>query len=437
MNKVCKTTLSWQTRASTAAFRLIALVIVATATSSAQASLGIFEHGPGIKSQGAGGVSFAFGEDSNPISSNPALTAALGNRNDVGISVFLPEPHMRYRGNSLGPDERFDSDGQDVYPIPQGGFTRQVTPTVSMGFSLYTAGLGPDYTSSPFVRFGSAQRTSVTLVSTATAWTLAWKPRPSQAVGVSINPGYQMLRATGLQFLSGDAPQTRVSVKPDRITDMGFDGSLSMGAAIGWQGSITPSLSAGLSYRTKTWTQRHREYRGLLPDGGSLELPAIWGGGLAWTPTPAVILAVDYQRFEFSGERGFGNRIGNLLDGNLFGSKNGPGFGLMDTSAYKFGAIWRATNALTLRAGYIHSTHTTRETETLFDSLSPCNTTEHYTAGATWNFGRWELSGFAAYTPGETVRGRNSVAPSFGGGEVDTSYRGQTYGTSIGWGFGR
>lgn len=415
---------------SSALFALLVLPCTAWAT------LGAYEHGAGIKSQGAGGITYAYGEDSIPISYNPALTVSLGNRNDIGISLLIPTSYGEFEGNSAAPDERYKADGQKLYSIPQGGLTRRLNERWSAGLTLYSAGLGPDYRESPFARFGGASRVNLTLASSGAALALAWQARPHQAFGVSIIPGYQMFRANGLQFLGSDAPETRASARPDRTTGQGLDGSLTIGGSVGWHGEIVPGVVGGISYRTKTWAQKHRAYRGLLPDGGGIELPAIWGGGVAWTPARTLTLAVDFQRFEYEGERAFGNRIVNLSEGNLLGDKNGPGFGFRNQDAYKFGAFWRASDVVTLRAGYIHATSPARSSETFFNLLGAINTTTHYTAGATWMFGDWELSGFGSYAPTKKIQGENSVGAAFGGGEANTSYWGMAYGLSVGWGFG-
>lgn len=417
-------------------FRGVALWVLAGLSPPVIAALGLYEHGAGIKSQGAGGISYSYGEESTVLSFNPALASGLDDRNDLGVSAFLPVNNVEIQGNLFGRNERYDADGQSVYPIPQGGFVRHLNARWTLGFSLFTAGLGPDFTQNPYERFGGGHRASTTLVSCGAALALSWLPHPDHAFGFSVNPGYQMIRIEGVQFLDYRLPPFRASETPGKASNQGFDGRPNISATFGWHGLVLPALAAGASYRSKSWTQRHRDYRGLLPDRGHLELPAIWGGGLAWMPHRAVTLAYDFQRYEFASQRALGNRVGNLLDGNLAGSKNGPGFGFRDLSAHKFGFFWLASERLTLRVGYIHATRPTRRSETLLDGLGSINTTTHYTAGFTWASGAWELSGFGAYAPEKVVRGEDSIPLLFGGGEANTSFAVQSYGMSIGWGFG-
>lgn len=400
-----------------------------------RASLGPYEHGSGIKSQGAGGVSYAFGEESTPIALNPALAAALDDRNDLGIDFVFPKAAGTFEGNLLGPDETYKADGQKLYFIPQGGLVRHLNEHWSSGLSLFAAGLGPKYTNNPFQRFGGGPQASLTLGSCGLALALAWRPHPDHAFGVSINPGYQTIRVVGAEFLGSELPLLRVSATPDKTSNQGYDGRPNIGATFGWHGLLAPGLAAGAGYRTKTWAERHRDYRGLLPDRGSLELPAIWGGGLAWMPNRSLTLAYDFQRYEFAGERALGNRIRNL-GGNQLGARNGPGFGFRNQDAHKFGLTWLALERLTLRTGYIHASSPVRSTETLFNILGSINTTTHYTAGFTWAFTGWEVSAFAAHAPAKEVRGENSIPLIFGGGEANTKFGVNSFGLSAAWGFG-
>lgn len=403
---------------------------------AADASLGPYEHGAGIKSQAAGGISYALAEEATPISYNPALAASLEDRNDVGMSLFAPKPVGALEGNLLGFDERYEADGQKLYPIPQGGLVRRLGARWTAGVSLFSAGLGPDYVRSPYQRFGGGRRASLTLVSSGASLVLAWRPHSDHALGFALNPGYQVINVTGLQFLDNELPPFGASATPGRTSDQGYDGSLNVGATFGWHGLIAPNLAGGLSYRSKTWAQRHHEYRGLLPNRGSLELPAIWGGGLAWMPTQRLTLAFDFQRYEFESERALGNRFANLDRGNPLGTKNGPGFGFRNLDAYKFGVCWQAADKLSLRAGYINATEPTRSSETLFNILASINTTTHYTGGFTYAFDGWELSGFGAYAPARKVEGENSIPLRFGGGEANTEFGVRSYGFAVGWGFG-
>lgn len=360
----------------------------------------------------------------------------MDERYDLGVNVFMPTPRGSFEGNLLGPDESYDAKGQRYYPIPQGGMIRRLGEQWTLGFSLFAAGLGPDYERSPYTRFGGGPRASVTLISSGVASALAWQPHPDHAIGFSLNLGYQVLRVEGLEFAQNTLPLLRVSETPDKTTNQGYDGRPNIGASVDWHGLLAPGLAAGVAYRSKSWADRHRDYRGLLPDRGSLELPAIWGGGIAWMPVSRLTLAYDFQRYEFAEERATGNRFASLQAGNMLGSKNGPGFGYRNLNAHKFGVVWLAAQKLTLRAGYIRANQPTRPSETLLNIVGSVNATTHYTGGMTWDFGGWEVSGVIAHAPAQRTRGENSIPLIFGGGEASTSFAITSVGVSFGWGLG-
>lgn len=406
-------------------------LLLVLALPTAQASLGIFEHGNGIKSCGLGGITYAVGEETVVLSANPAHAASLGSRYDIGVNVFLPMSTSRIRDNAIAPNDQTDNDGRRWYPIPQGGFTRVINDRWTWGMTAYAAGLGPDYARNPYRRFGADRRGSLFLTSVGAATALAWQVDAQHALGASLNLGYQTLDIKGLSFFGP------LSSTPDKVSNQGKDGSPTAGFSLGWTWRITPELAWGAGYRSKTWTKKHREYRGLLPDGGQLELPAIWGAGLAWTPIPDWTFAFDFQRYQYSSEGAFGNSIGRLQPpDHLLGDKDGAAFGFKNQNAYKFGIAWRATPRLVLRVGYIDATQINQSSETLFDAFGPVTATTHYTAGATWTVRDWEISGYAYHSPEKTVHGEGSIPAAFGGGEADAIYEGVGAGISIGRRFG-
>lgn len=412
-------------------------LLLACAPGLVFASLGPFEHGNGIKSQGAGGVGYALGEESTALIANPALIAGMDRRSDAGASFFIPNPAGELEGNLLGPNREYRATGQRVYPIPQGGLVRHLDDRWSLGMSLFAAGLGPDYKDSPYQRFGGSQRSSLTLVSSGVSTALALRLTPEHAIAAAINLGYQVIRVEGVEFLGiGVPPVLQFSEQPDKVSNQGYDGRPTIGFTLGWQGLITPRLALGAAYRSKNWTPKHKDYSGLLPEAGRLELPAIWGLGLAWMPVSQLTLAADVQHYENEDEKALGNGIAQLRSGNLLGSDNGPGFGFKDQTAYKFGAVVQASQAWTLRAGYIHANQPVQTSDTLFPILAGVAATTHYTRGLTWQRRNWEVSGFAAYAPKQTVRGENSIPLLFGGGEANVSFEVVSVGFSIGWGIG-
>ncbi|MDD3765114.1 MAG: outer membrane protein transport protein [Nevskiales bacterium] len=344
---------------------------------SAQAAYGPFEHGYGIKSMGAGGIGYTSAEDSYWISANPATAVTLGTRFDLGLDWVTVLPTARIRDNAAGPDENYSSDGQRQFPIPQVGFVMALNERTAFGMNMFSAGLGTDYKRNPYARFGADPRGGLSLGQSGISSTLAYKLTDRHALGASLNVSYEVLEVKGVQ------PFAALSENPDKFTNQGYEGGFGVSFTVGWHGQLAPGLTGGLAYRSKTWTQRLDDYAGLLPEQGKLELPAIWGGGLAYALSPTLNVAVDYQRTEYASEAALGNPIGQLNQGHLMGSDDGPGFGWDDQNIYKLGIVWKARPDLTLRAGYSHATQIVQTSETLFNLLSPVVGEDHYTAGAT------------------------------------------------------
>ena len=391
------------------------------------ASLSIFEHGNGIKAMGFGGVGYTAAEETTAVSANRAHALSLGRRYDFGVDVFTPKSAARFIGNAAGADETYKNTGREYFFIPQGGLTLPLSQRWAFGVSALNAGLGPDYPKSAYARFGGAARSSLFLAQAGVVTALAYQLTPVHAMGLSLNTSYQTLRLEGIQPFAG------FSQVPDKVSDQGKDGRFGVGYTLGWHARFNPQLSVGAAYRSKTWTGRHKDYEGLLPESGRLELPAYYGVAAAYMPTPTWTLGLELQRYEHASEKAIGNPISRLFEGNQLGSKNGPGFGHDDQNVYKFGAAWQATSKLKLRAGYIRASQIVQPSETLFDILGPVTATTHVTGGITYDWTGWELSGYGFHAANQKVRGENSVPQDpLGGGEVDVSFEGYGLGFSFG-----
>lgn len=411
---------------------LCAIALFASAV-PAKATLGVFEHGNGIKSLGMGGVGYAIGEESTSLVANPAHVIGLGARYDLGVHALTPLGDVKVVDNAAGPDSEHRNDGRRYFAIPQGGVTLSLGQRWALGVSASAAGVGPDYPRSPYARFGGAQRASLFLNTAGLSTALAYKVNADHALGASLNLAYQTLQIEGVGFIAG------VSRDPDHLTNQGKDGELGAGFTLGWRGQLTPRLSAGVAYRSKTWTGKHEEYRGLLPEEGLLELPQIWGAGLGYALNPEWTLGVDFQRYQYSGQKALGSSVSQLdpPNGVLFGDDNGPGFGYRNQNVYKFGAAWKVSPVWTLRAGYLDATQMVSAQETLFGMLAPVSGTRHVSVGGTWTRQDWEVSAHAAWSPRDGVNGSDSIPRAFGGGEANVGFESVGLGISLGRRFGR
>lgn len=398
---------------------------------SAWAGFGPYEHGYGIKSLGAGGVAYALHDEAYQVNANPAAAALMGHRLDLGLNWNVVDPGGSITGNAAGADQQFDSDVQRHYPIPQAAWVRPLNPQLSTGVTFFAAGLGTEYRDNPYARFGGEGRGKLGIMQVGLSGLLAWRVAPRQSLGLGLNVSYRSFELKGIQPFAG------FSQAPAQLTNQGEAGGLGVSVSLGWQGQIAPGLQAGIAVRTPTYMQKLKDYAGALPHQGQLNLPAIWGGGLAYELFSSLTVAVDAQRLQFGRVAALGNPIAQLQQGHLLGSDEGPGFGWRSQTIYKLGLIWQASPQLTLRAGYNHGSSVISPSETLFDLLAPSAGRRHYTLGGSYAFSQaWEASGYASWQPREHVSGRGSIPADFGGGEADVFFGSYAVGVSLGRRFG-
>ena len=220
------------------------------------------------------------------------------------------------------------------------------------------------------------------------------------------------------------------------MTSNQHDSSTGAGVRLGWTGQITPEITLGATWSSRTRMGKFDKYKGLFADQGGFDIPENYGVGLTYKATPRLTLATEVQRILYSDVSAVGNPINGLLQGQALGSSGGPGFGWKDINVYRLGASYDLSDTLTLRGGYSHADQPVPSSQTLFNVLAPGVVQNHVSLGATWKPSKsGELS--VAYTHGfkKTVRGNQSIPSSFGGGEADVSLSENVWGVSYGWKF--
>jgi long-chain fatty acid transport protein len=414
-------------RAITLAAALLSPVLVG-------ATNGYFSHGYGAKSQGIGGVSIALPQDALAAASNPAGTAAVGNRLDLGLTWFGPSRAADIVGNAFGPDASYSGDETNNYFIPDFGYTRVISPSTSIGVAVYgNGGMSTDYASNPYARFGASGAAGINLEQLFISPSLAYKLNDSQTIGVALNLAYQRFSAKGVGLFGG------LSVAPGNVSDLGADSSTGAGVRIGWTGKIAPALTLGATWATKI-SGRFDKYKGLFADAGGFDIPENYGLGLAYVASPDWTLAADVQKIRYSQVGSVGNPVASLFAGKPLGSANGPGFGWNDVTVLKLGVSHQWRTDLTLRAGVSFASQPVPQTETFFNVLAPGVVRNHLTVGGTWTTPRGnEVSGFFARAFGQTVNGAGSIPPGnppgFGGGNANVRLEENILGVSYGWKF--
>ena len=383
--------------------KLTALIALATMAGAVHATDGYFAHGYGMKAQGMGGTSTAMADDTFGGANNPASMAFVCDRLDAGIEVFSPRRSASRSGSGFF-DGSVDSDS-DYFLIPQFGYNKMLNQNLALGVTVYgNGGMNTNYPSGqtdlgicgggapngvPGNLLCGQGKLGVNLMQLIVAPTAAYKVAPDHAIGISPLIGFQRFKAYGLQAFSG------ASSSPTDLTNNGNDDSFGYGVRVGYQGKILPTLTLGAAYASKMNFKDFKKYQGLFAEQGGFDIPENYSLGVAWQAGPQFLLALDYQRINYSKVASVGNAVSNLFLGNALGTNNGPGFGWDDVNVWKLGVEYKYTNQWTFRAGYNHTDNPisgdtcanpvgTNCGEVVFNILAPAVIKDHGTLGVTY-----------------------------------------------------
>jgi len=382
----------------------------------AQATNGYFSHGYGIKAKGMAGAGIAFAQDSLAAATNPAGMVNVGDRIDLGLEWFKPTRGSDIVGNICGPgcslDGSYKGNGKSNFFIPEFGYNKMMDPDTSLGVSVFgNGGMNTEYGTSPFSAFGGSSPAGVNLEQLFIAPTWAKKVNSDNSVGVSLNLAYQRFAATGLE------PFSPMSSDATKLTNNGTDTSTGYGLRLGWTGQVSPAVTLGATYQTKTKMGEFKKYAGLYAEQGGFDIPANFGVGIAVEANPDTTVAFDIQRIQYGDIKSIANT--NTAGGPL-GANDGAGFGWQDMTVYKLGVNHAYSADLTVRAGFSTTKQPIPESQTFFNILAPGVVENHMTLGATWTVdGDSEVSLAYMHAFKKTVNGAGSIAPSQGGGEAN------------------
>lgn len=398
----------------------------------ALATTGYFAHGYGIKAKGMGGVGIALPQDAVAAGTNPAGMAFIGNRVDLGIDWFRPTRETEITGSQIpGFNGKYDGNETHDFFVPEFGYNRMVSPDMAIGVSVFAnGGMNTHYNTNPYGALGGRGDAGVDLSQLFISPTLAIKLTPDHAVGISLNLAYQRFKAFGLQPFAG------FSANPREVTNKGYDNSIGWGARVGWTGNITPGITLGATYQTKTRMSKFDRYKGLFAEKGDLDIPENYGVGIAIKATPALTVAADVQQINYSEIKSVGNKADCLLVTSTcqLGSSNGAGFGWRDVTVYKLGLQYAVSPALTLRAGYATLRQPIPKSQTLFNILAPAVVEGHATLGATWAMSpTTELSIAYMHAFTKKVKGSGSIPAAMGGGEANLRMYEDSLGIAFAW----
>ena len=399
-------------------------------STSAFATTGYFMHAYSVNSQGNAGTAIANFQDSLTIASNPAGLSWLGQRLDTGLTIFAPERESEISGNLAGANGHYDANSRKYFVIPEFGYAHPINSQFTAGIAVYgNGGMNTHYKNNPYAVFNNSGSAGISLTQAFISPALAWKYTDHQSIALAANILYQRFSAQGF---NGDV-FGGVSENANAISNRGNDESYGVGARIGWSIKPNEDLTIGASYSSKIDASRFKKYAGLFAEQGDFDVPESYGIGLNYQLTPALSLATDYLRINYSDVDSVGNGLEPLFAGNRFGTDQGPGFGWHDINVYKISTTYQATDKLTLRAGYSYNDQPVANDQTFLNILAPGVVQQHVSLGATWKIDQQQKISLA-YTHAleESVKGQGSIPVNFGGGEADLSMSQNIFGIAYG-----
>jgi long-chain fatty acid transport protein len=413
-----------------AARAIFGVIVSLSMIPSAFATDGYFLTGYGTKQQGQGGAGVAKPGDSLAGATNPAGLTLVGNRLDVGLTLFRPVRFGTITGNQLPPgypsvNGTYDANRVKNFELPELGYSFQYRPNLALGLAIYgNGGLNTSYKSA--IPLLGSTRGGVNIEQVFLSPTLAYKVGAHNSLGIAANIAIQLFADEGLQNFESAA-----SVAPTQVSNNGNSYGVGGGVRVGWLGELNKVVSVGATYQSRTYVSKFNRYSGLFAEHGGFDIPANFAGGAAVKLGSKTTLLYDEERILYGSVKSIANSDSNQAQ---LGSDNGPGFGWHDINVLKAGIDHAINPALTLRAGYNHGGVPFDSSQTFFNLLAPAVTKDHLHAGATWTAKSGNEISFAyIHAFNNTVNGVNSIPAAYGGGNANLSMYQNSFQVAFAW----
>lgn len=427
------------------AFPIVSVAVTALLWSAGVwAANGYFPNAWGPVSKGMAGAGIALdGVGPLAAANNPAAILTVADQ-ELQLAVLLlhampafdvSQPAAPCTSVQCLKPGRFEADPEtplDTAFIPQGGMNWRIGDRQAIALVVYANG-GLNSTYEAFDNPGCPAVTegkgvycsgvaSLDIAQFFIAPTYAMQVNPRWRLGIS---PILAIEAVEFRGLSAFKP---LSSDPENLSNNGHDYALGFGFKFGTQVQATDTLSVGAVIQTKIDVGSFDDYAGIFPNGGQLDIPGYIAIGLGWQFLPRWTLAFDVQRIFYSEVAATGNEPDAP---RRLGAEDGPGFGWQDSTIYKLGLRWQASEAWTWRAGYAHVEPLPVESDELFlNILAASVMQDQFAVGATWAYSGASAIDFSfIYTPPNEIRGRNPKFPSqtievsLGAYELDLSWR--------------
>lgn len=421
----------------------------------AYATNGMLMEGYGPIAAGMGGASMAYDNGDAGMANNPATLGLMADgtsRLDLAVGGLNPDVSATCtQCTPTGGSATANSSGKSYY-MPAGGWVKK-DGKFSYGFGVFAqGGMGTEYTAADWVGQGNQTRSEVGVGNLIIP--LAYSVTPDFNIGGSIDlvwggmdmmmamAGGQMagLAATGnlsgsIMTPGGIAPisSAMFGTSPGQLQSGYFsfsDNSKFTGQAkatgysgkLGMTYKINPQLTMGASYHAKTslgdLTTGTASLTAVVNTGGvpstaamkyngsvsvvNFQFPETYGFGFAYQANQDLMLVADYKRIGWkSVMQGMHMMFNSADNGGIALNMNLPQ-NWSDQNVFSFGGAYKATEALTLRAGASIANNPVPDNTD--NPLFPAIERNSFTLGAGYAFSKDnQVNGSLAYVPTVTV----------------------------------
>ncbi|MBU0587552.1 MAG: outer membrane protein transport protein [Gammaproteobacteria bacterium] len=397
------------------------------------ATNGYFSHGYGMKAKGMGGVGIALPQDAMAAATNPAGMVDVGSRIDFGVDLFMPDRTVTYTSAYQGVAAGDYRSGQRSFLVPDFAYNRMIGSDMAAGVVVYgNGGMNTNYGTNLITSSGS--NTYTNLEQLFIAPTIS-KKVGDNSFGLSLNMIRQTFEAKGLEAFDN----TNNSRYVGSVTNKGEDVSTGFGLKFGWSGQVSPTVTLGAVYQTRSKMSKFDKYKGLLAEEGGFDIPENFGFGIAIKATPKTTVAADLSRINYGSINSLANpgTVFPAVSGTPMGPANGSGFGWRDMTVFKIGVSHEYSKNLTVRAGYNYAQMPITSQNTYFNILAPATVEQHLTLGATWTLdNKSELTMSYMHAFNKTIDGvANGNGQTVPGYPVNLSMKQNAIGVAYGWKF--
>lgn len=376
--------------------KALVAIAVLVAPRAARATDGHLLHGVGAVNSAVGGIGIAANTSLlGAFFHNPAGLASFSGTNlEMGFELLKPD---RTVSSSFGPMSGSTTSDSDFSPIPAFGFSTKLDNGFVIGLSgLGIGGFGVNYAADPTNPilmpapngFGQVY-SNFQLLKISPA--LAWKATDKLSIGFAANIDWQSLAVTPMAIAAPDY-DPGPDLTPRTLDDRSFypsaaasDAVFGFGFQAGLQYALSPRMSLGLAYSSpqmfSDFEFRMTHANPNLPNYGTartvefrMDVPAVYGAGLAWSPSDRLDLGLDAKYVTYSSTKGFDEK-GYNPDGSV------KGFGWEDIAVVAVGMQFKPTDRFTIRGGYNYSQNPIPDEQAMFNIPAPAVVQHHITGG--------------------------------------------------------